>query len=335
MKAHRPPTFLLFSILLLMTVTVFAQSSKWYKGNTHTHTLNSDGDSTPADVVKWYRENRYNFLFLTDHEYINNVDALNGVYGNPGSFIVLSGQEVTDSYDKKPYHINALGVSKVVMPNKLSGAVATLQKNIDDVISSGGVAQVNHPNFGWALTAEHLIKLRNYSLLEIHNGHPLVNNKGGGGMPSAEEMWDSVLTGGKLIFGVADDDAHYFKRIGDPTAPTPGQGWIYIRANELSEAAILGALRKGDFYASTGVELSDYQMTTKRIVVTVKELPSSKYRIQFIGRGGKLLSEALSSPATYLIKGDESYVRARILESNGKMAWTQPLMIGKSSESKL
>ena len=28
----------------------------WYKGNTHTHTLNSDGDSTPDDVVRWYRE---------------------------------------------------------------------------------------------------------------------------------------------------------------------------------------------------------------------------------------------------------------------------------------
>src|SRR5262249_35562070 len=31
-------------------------SRHWYKGNTHTHTLNSDGDSTPDDVVKWYRE---------------------------------------------------------------------------------------------------------------------------------------------------------------------------------------------------------------------------------------------------------------------------------------
>ena len=29
---------------------------RWFKGNTHTHTLNSDGDSTPDDVVKWYRE---------------------------------------------------------------------------------------------------------------------------------------------------------------------------------------------------------------------------------------------------------------------------------------
>ncbi len=111
---------------LLLTAILSATSSaqtqpRWYKGNTHTHTLNSDGDSTPADVVTWYREHGYNFLFLTDHEYVNNVGALNDVYGKTGSFIVLSGQEVTDSFGGKPYHMNSLGASRLVMPNKLPG----------------------------------------------------------------------------------------------------------------------------------------------------------------------------------------------------------------------
>ena len=319
-----------FLVILMLAVNgCLAQTLNWYKGNTHTHTLNSDGDSTSADVVRWYRENRYNFVFLTDHEYINNVDALNGVYGKPGSFIVLSGQEITDSFDKKPYHINALGISKVIMPSKLPGAVETLQRNIDEVNTAGGVAQVNHPNFGWALTADQLIKLQNYSLLEIHNGHPLVNNKGGGGNPSAEEIWDAVLSSGKLVFGIADDDSHYFKRIGDPAAPTPGQGWIYVRAVELTPNAIVDALRKGNFYASTGVELTDYKADNKQVVITVKEQTSSKYRIQFIGRNGRILSESITSPATYIIKGDEGYVRARVFESNGKMAWTQPIMLAR------
>ena len=43
---------------------------RWYKGNTHTHTLNSDGDSTPDDVVRWYREHGYQFLVLTDHNFL-------------------------------------------------------------------------------------------------------------------------------------------------------------------------------------------------------------------------------------------------------------------------
>ncbi len=116
----------------------------------------------------------------------------------------------------------------------------------------GELSQINHPNFGWALNADQLIKLQNYNLLEIHNGHPLVNNLGGGGVPSAEAMWDSVLTSGKLVFGIADDDSHFFKRIGDPTAPTPGQGWIYVRASDLTPTAIQDSIRKGEFLCIDG-----------------------------------------------------------------------------------
>jgi len=319
----------LIAATVLSVAPAFAQTLNWYKGNTHTHTLNSDGDSTPANVAEWYRENRYNFLFITDHEHVTNVSPLNDLHGKPGVFIVISGQEVTDSFGGKPLHINGLGISSVVMPNKLSGAVETLQKNIDDVVKAGGIAQINHPNYIWALTAEQLIQLRNYTLLEIHNGHPLVNNLGGGGSPSAESIWDSVLTSGKLVFGIADDDSHYFKRIGDPTLPTPGKGWLYVRAPELTTKAILDSIKKGDFYASTGVELSDYQASAEQIKITIKEERHSKYRITFIGTGGRVLSEATQSPATYTIKGNEGYVRAKIIESNGKMAWTQPVMIGR------
>ena len=31
---------------------------RWYKGNTHTHTINNGGDSTPDEVVRWYRDAR-------------------------------------------------------------------------------------------------------------------------------------------------------------------------------------------------------------------------------------------------------------------------------------
>lgn len=311
--------------LLLGTIVMPGQERRWYKGNTHTHTLNSDGDSAPDEVVRWYRERGYNFLFITDHEHVTNIRPLNEIFGQNGRFLVISGQEVTDAFDRKPYHINALGIDRVVMPNKLPGAVETLQKNINDVIAAGGVVQFNHPNFGWALTSDQLIRLQNYSLLEIYNGHPLVNNLGGGGQPSAEEIWDAVLSSGKIVYGVADDDSHYFKRIGDPTAPTPGRGWIFVRASGLSSAEILASLRAGDFYASTGVELTDLKADGRSVSITIKEERASKYTVRFIGSGGRILAETFANPAVYEIKGGEGYVRAKIIESNGKFAWTQPV----------
>ena len=57
---------------------------------------------------------------------------------------------------------------------------------------------------------------------------------------------------------------------------------------------------------------------------------SSKYRIQFIGRQGRVLSEVTTPTASYTFKGDEGYVRAKVFESNGKTAWIQPVPVGAS-----
>ena len=74
-----------------------APAQRWYKGNTHTHTLNSDGDSTPDEVVRWYREHGYQFLVLTDHNYLTSVDGLNALHGAAEKFLVVRGEEVTST----------------------------------------------------------------------------------------------------------------------------------------------------------------------------------------------------------------------------------------------
>ena len=316
----------LFLALMFSTVC-FTQTSelKWFKGNTHTHTLNTDGRDVPYDVAKWYRERGYNFVVITDHEYITNIEPLNSLLGRNGKFLVISGQEVTDSSEGKPILSNGLGLTKVVMPSKLETRVVSLQKNIENIRAAGGIPQLNHPNFGWALSANEIKQLKGLKLMEIYNGHPMVNNMGGGGQPSAEAIWDELLTGGMQIYGIGDDDVHQLESKGEAIEALPGQGWIYVRATELTSAAILKAIDNGEFYASTGVELAEYKADKTEISITVKATNYSKYRIQFIGNGGRVLQETLEPKATYKIKGDEGYVRTKIYESNGRVAWTQPV----------
>ena len=299
---------------------------RWYKGNTHTHTLNSDGDSTPDEVVRWYREHRYHFLVLTDHNFLTSVEALNALHGAAGKFLVFPGEEVTDRFGDKPVHINGLDPARLIEPQGGASVADVLQRNVDAIRREGGVPHVNHPNFGWALTIDDLRGLRNTRLFEIYNGHPTVNGRGGGGAPGLEEMWDAILTSGTVLYGLAVDDAHTFKQPGNPAVAGPGRGWIAVRAPRLEARALLDAMERGDFYASTGVELTDYQVTPDAITVTIRKTASSKYRIQFVGRNGVVLHEALDSPATYRFTGGEGYVRARVLESNGAMAWTQPVV---------
>lgn len=301
--------------------------TRWYKGNTHTHTLNSDGDSSPDEVVRWYREHGYQFVVLSDHNFLTSVEGLNALVGADERFLVMKGEEVTDRFETKPIHVNGLGVQRLVTPQGGGSVVETIQRNVDAIRQAQGVPHINHPNFGWSVTADELAQIRNNRLFEVFNGHPMVNNAGGGGVPGLEEAWDAILSKGILLYGIAVDDAHHFKRPWDPAASRPGQGWVVVRAARLGPQEILEAMERGDYYASTGVELLDYQTTARSVTVTVRERTWAKYRIQFIGRGGRLLKESTSSPARYDITGSEGYVRAKVIESSGYVAWTQPVVV--------
>lgn len=300
---------------------------RWYKGNTHTHTLNSDGDSTPDEVVRWYREHGYHFVFLTDHNFITDVTALQALHGADARFLVIRGEEVTSQFEKKPLHINGLDPSQHVSPQSGASVVEVLQKNVDAIRAVDGVPHINHPNFQWAISPEELGAVRNNKLFEVYNGHPMVNNLGGGDRPSLEQTWDMLLSQGLLLYGLATDDAHHFKRPWDATASRPGQGWVVVRAAALEPRALLEAMERGDFYASNGVALTDYEVTPDIVRVTVQQDGFSRYRIEFIGKGGTVLTTETTSPATYRIQGSEGYVRAKITDSNGHHAWTQPVMV--------
>jgi hypothetical protein len=314
-----------------------AGALRWFKGNTHTHTLNSDGDSTPDDVVRWYRDHKYNFLVLTDHNYLTSVDGLNALHGADDKFLVVKGEEVSSGFQGKPLHINGLNPDRLITASRAGSSVAeVLQNNVDAIRMAGGVPHVNHPNFGWAITPDDLGALRNNKLFEVYNGHPMVNNAGGSGHPSLEQTWDALLSRGILLFGLATDDAHEFKKLDDLSSSRPGMGWVMVRAEKLDAKAIVAALERGAFYASTGVELADYQASATSVTVKVKPRPWGTqpsdnmwagYRIQFVGKGGVVLQEVDGTDATYTIKGSEGYVRARVTQSDGKMAWTQPVML--------
>ena len=92
-------------------------------------------------------------------------------------------------------------------------------------------------------------------------------------MPGLEEVWDALLSSGTLLYGIAVDDAHVFKQPGNPRSPGPGRGWVMVRAARLEPRALLEALERGDFYASTGVELAAYDATATAITVKVKPRP--------------------------------------------------------------
>lgn len=305
-----------------------APQSRWWRGNTHTHTINSDGDSSPEAVVRWYKEHRYNFVVISDHDSLTPVEGLNALHAAPGKFVVLGGVEVTDRFDGAPVHLIGIGVRAAVTPQGGATIPEMLNRNARAIRAAGGVPHVNHPNFGWALTAEHVAAAADASHFELYNGHPLVNNAGGGGAPSTEEIWDRVLSTGRVLYGVATDDSHHFQGEFTASRVNPGRAWIMVRAAELSAETLLAAIARGDFYATTGVELKSYEADAAGIRI---ELPAGsgstapRYRTFFIGKDGAVLKRDESVTPSYQFTGGELYVRARIESSNGAVAWTQPV----------
>ena len=352
-------------------VTPDRPPSRWYKGQTHTHTLNSDGDSMPDEVIRWYRQQRYHFLVLSDHDVLTPVGTLNEIYGasskvssdprvtsNP--FLLIPGEEVTDKFSPreaagetvkgrdlslKEVHLTAVNLRKAVVPQGGTSVAATLQRDVDAIRAASAFPIVNHPNLHWSMTAADLIGIRGLKAFEVWNGGTHTNNLGGAGHPGTEEIWDEVLSSGTLLYGVGGDDAHEFKDPSFPMALTiPGRTWIMVRASALTAEAIVDAMERGDFYATTGLELADYQVTPSLMTITIRPMSLSKYDVTFIGRGGRVLKKApvdpeagaggatgvtprAAPPAVYEIRGDEGYVRAKIVDSNGYVAWTQPVMV--------
>jgi hypothetical protein len=305
--------------------TVSDPGARWYKGNTHTHTLESDGDSPPEYVAQWYKEHGFDFLVLSDHNVFTDPAQLAHLVDS--TFLLIPGEEVTSSFEERPVHVNGLNLPGLVEPQRDSTMVGTIQKNVDAIRAVEGVPHINHPNFGWSFGAEELAQVRRDRLLEIYNGHPTVHNEGGGGEPSLEEIWDVLLTGGKRIYGIAVDDAHHFQGEFSADRANPGRGWIAVRADALEPLEIMTRLEAGEFYASTGIELERVVVDERSLTVEIRMEGSFKYTTTFIGSGGRVLGHSNANPARYELQGGEGYVRAVVRDSGGRRAWVQPVFV--------
>jgi hypothetical protein len=341
---------------------VMAQELHWYRGNTHTHTVNSDGDSTPQAVARWYREHGYQFLVITDHEYLTDVTPLNGVAGALGKFLLIPGEEITQTIEDKsavegkrivhvnainPNHeVHALGPLDEAGTSRIAPAGTTvaeaLAHSIREARSAGALVEVNHPNSLWSIRSEDLQPVEGPYLLEIWN--PNSNNLGGTDdsghvSPSTEALWDSLLSRGRVVWGVGCDDSHFFHQyhFENREAATPGKAWIMVRARELSLQAIVDALTRGDFYATTGIALNDYAASRQEIALAIKQSPlpdqdsDTRYQTTFSGSNGRTLAIVPGLTPRYRVRGDEGYVRAVVMDSDGRRAWLQPMFLAAAA----
>jgi hypothetical protein len=305
---------------------------------------------------------------------LKTLDEVRAKIGSPGKFLIIQGEEISDHFRFTPVHMNATNLTSVIPPMGGESVYDVMQRNTDAVVAQRErtgrpmLVHLNHPNFHFGITAEDLSLVRGENFFEVYNGHPEVHNEGDSDHASAPRIWDIILTRRiarfnlPLMYGLATDDGHRYHNI-PSRASEPGRGWIYVLAPELTPAAIIAAMERGAFYASTGVRLARVAGSPKGIEVQVAAEEGVDYTIDFIGtragfdptseavideKGkpirttrrysndiGRVLESSTGAKAQYTFDDDDLYVRARVTSTKKhpnpsvpdeyERAWCQPV----------
>ncbi len=192
---------------------------KWFKGNTHAHTvISGHADTHPDSVALWYLERDYNFLILSEHNHFIDPESIHLPKNRRKDFILIPGEEVSDY---KHIHTTGMNISREVFPQyptELSTVknnqfenfkIYLMQKHTDSIKNANGIPILNHPNWNSGASAADIQKVERLHMIELYNGHPDVHNWGNEQHASVEIKWDSLLTSGRKIYGVSSDDANY------------------------------------------------------------------------------------------------------------------------------
>jgi hypothetical protein len=296
-------------------------------------------------------------------------------FDEPGPFLIIQSEEITDRYLTAPIHMNATNLRELIKPQGGNSIVEVLENNLGAVAAQRArtgvpmIAHINHPNFRWALTAEEMAQVESERFFEVYNGHPQVFNEGTEERAGTDRMWDVILTarlgelGKSVVYGVGTDDSHNYHSEAQKGS-RPGRGWVMVRAEELRAEKLVAAMEAGDFYASSGVGLRDVRRDARGIAIEIEAEQGVTYTTEFIGtrRGYDRASEVVRGPegqtlrttrryspsvgavlatvtgptASYTLRGDELYVRARVTSSKVKAnpsqpgeperAWVQPVV---------
>ncbi len=273
-----------------------------------------------------------------------------------GEFLMIPSEEITDH----GAHINATNVLDAIEPQGGTTVRETIQNNfraVDAQAKSRGqliIPHLNHPNLGdTGISAEDLAALVEDEYFEVFNG---VEGDGDLGSPrrhSLETLWDITSTlrltefHTRPLFGLATDDSHNYH---DASRAAPGRGWVMLRAKRLTPESVLRAMQRGDFYASTGVELErvEYDPELNRIEIQIRPDGDATFVTEFIGTPvtfdrstkarvdtatgetvsgtldysadvGRVLARVPGLTAAYQLTGSELYVRATITSSKAPL----------------
>ena len=302
----------------------------WYAGSMHTHTTNSDGALTPEQLVFKAREEKLDFLVITDH---NNTAHQLGSIDRP-DLLVITGEEVTTPGG----HFNVWGLSgeRAYIDFRILPGDPAIRTVMKEARARGALVSINHPIADCvACTWTHEIPPE-VNAIEIANGIPAARQQ-------AMVMWDTLLREGRRITAVGESDWH--------RGPLPvGMPSVRVWARELSTPTILDAVRSGHVIVmangtlrppevavtaagasvAIGDEVSMRAAEPVRVRVTLPEAGYDGARVDLVWRG-EVVDTAKPSGGEALFERfptASGYLRVHVASADGTLlAVTNPVFV--------
>jgi hypothetical protein len=299
----------------------FSDGGTWLRCALHAHTTNSDGELPPDKLVRHYEWAGFDVLAITDHWVRTEAPSTDGL-------LVIPSSELSYAGPAERKHLLGLGIAENPFEFVRSGP--DLATAAAWVAARNGVAYVAHP-YWTGMGVDGLALPDTVAGIEIYNaGCELEVGRG-----LSTVHWDELLGHGRLCFGIAADDSHHGDR-------DSGYAWTWVRVPERSQEAVLGALRSGAFYSSSGPSIHDVSADADAV-----EVRCSPCRRVTLCAGPRRGSSANAGPSGYrhgaqILEESEdgSIVRARLdrpthapygrlelVDERGRTAWTNPLWI--------
>ena len=336
------------------------EREKYYKAAMHLHTTVSDGKATPEETKEAYRALGYSIAAYTDHEVMVPHNEL-----ADEDFLPLTAVELARNSKEckeigfsaaKTVHINLYSSDKnaVVYPGFCEEAVFCsssreyvtdeMRKNQDEnsvysteyinsVIKrandAGFLVSLNHPvwslqNYNEYINYEGLFGVEVYNTAAARMG-----------LVDTEQPLFDLLDRGERVYPMVGDDWH-------GGVNECGKSSVWIGAEALEYDAVFAALRKGDFYSSSGPEIYELSiedgilrircseavsiiLSTERRRAKVKHAYDGEYITSAEFDISELIEQHRMVEARYKELGFErkTYIRLTVKDKAGDKAYTR------------
>lgn len=305
------------------------KDGQFYKANLHCHTTCSDGKLTPEEIKELYMARGYSIVAYSDHSKLIPHPELKGA-----DFLPITAIEVgvadpgIEGSARSCYHINFYSKNETAdfIPErtaiKENYCIETVNEYIATAHKMGFLAQYNHPRWSCQDIRE-FGALKGLWGFEVYNTGAQETKRNGWG----DEEFQQMCRAGIYLCPTASDDNHNRYPLDHFRNDCFG-GWTMIKAPNLEYSTVLGAMERGDLYATTGPEI--YELYAEDGKIHIKTSPANliilrtayNHHISLRAEGDSLTEAVFDPLAT---KTSPAFIRIEVWDKQGH-ALTRPYL---------